>query len=91
VIDDLDGMEATTSLTFAVSGVEYAIDLSEKNAAKFYKAVGPYEAPGARAGPAASLGQDLVAIRAWARENGFEVASRGRIPGTVAEAYQAAH
>ncbi len=104
LIDDLDGTEATTSVTFAVDGVEYAIDLSEKNAAKFYKAVGRYvdaahpvrrprgaKRIGAKGGAAASPGQDLVAVRAWARENGFEVASIGRIPSRVVQAYQAAH
>lgn len=33
---------------------------------------------------------ELEAIRAWARENGFEVASRGRIARAVQEAYAAA-
>ncbi len=103
LIDDLDGSEATTSLTFAVDGVEYAIDLSEKNAAKFYKALGRYvhaahpvrrpratRRTGAKGGAAASPTQDLAAIRAWARENGFEVAGHGRIPRHVVEAYHAA-
>ncbi len=103
LIDDLDGTEATTSLTFAVDGVEYALDLSEKNAAKFHKAVGRYvdaanpvrpraaKRTGTKGGAAVAPGQDLAAIRAWARDNGFEVASHGRIPRAVAEAYQAAH
>ncbi len=104
LIDDLDGTEATTSLTLAVDGVEYAIDLNDKNAAKFYKAVGryvdaaqPVRAPGPPSAPERKPeqprppGQDLGAIRAWARENGFEVNSRGRVPRTVAEAHQAAH
>jgi len=104
LIDDLDGTEATASVTFAVDGVEYAIDLSEKNAAKFYKAVGRYvdaahpvlrpraaKPTGAKGGAAASPGQSFAAIRAWARENGFDVAGHGRIPSRVVQAYQAAH
>lgn len=31
------------------------------------------------------------AIRDWARKNGHEVSDRGRIPGTVVDAYEAAH
>jgi len=31
------------------------------------------------------------AIRDWARKNGHEVSDRGRIPGSVVEAYEAAH
>lgn len=35
--------------------------------------------------------EQLAAIREWARQNGHEVSDRGRIPGKVKEAYQAAH
>lgn len=35
-------------------------------------------------------GDDLAAIRAWARENGYEVSDRGRLPGAVREAFAAA-
>jgi len=104
VTDDLDGTEATTSVRFTVDGVEYAIDLNEKNAATFHKALAPYvgaahpvrptratRRSGAKSIPAALPGQDSAAIRAWAGENGFEVSSRGRIPRSVAEAYRAAH
>ena len=31
------------------------------------------------------------AIRDWARKNGHDVSDRGRIPGSVVEAYEAAH
>ena len=30
-------------------------------------------------------------VRAWAAENGHEVSSRGRIPASVSQAYEAAH
>jgi hypothetical protein len=33
---------------------------------------------------------DAAAVRVWAQSNGFEVPDRGRIPGTVREAYEAA-
>ncbi|MEV7618903.1 Lsr2 family protein [Microbacterium sp. NPDC089321] len=35
--------------------------------------------------------RDLTVVRTWARENGHEVSDRGRVPGTVLEAYDAAH
>ncbi|PXY18983.1 histone-like nucleoid-structuring protein Lsr2 [Prauserella muralis] len=35
--------------------------------------------------------QQNQAIRAWARENGFEINDRGRIPSEVTEAYRQAH
>lgn len=30
---------------------------------------------------------DVVSVRAWARENGYDVSSRGRIPGAILDAY----
>lgn len=35
--------------------------------------------------------RDLTAVRTWARENGHGVSDRGRVPGTLLEAYDAAH
>ena len=35
-------------------------------------------------------GQDYGAVRAWAKENGYQVSDRGRVPATVLEAYEAA-
>ncbi|SEB61423.1 MULTISPECIES: histone-like nucleoid-structuring protein Lsr2 [Streptomyces] len=32
-------------------------------------------------------GQDTAEIRAWAKENGYEVSDRGRVSATVREAY----
>lgn len=34
---------------------------------------------------------DTSAVRAWAREHGFDVADRGRLPAEVRQAYDAAH
>ncbi|MFD0435279.1 Lsr2 family DNA-binding protein [Streptomyces chartreusis] len=47
------------------------------------------ESPSAAGGTPAQA--DAVAIRAWARSNGFAVAERGRIPRSIQEAYAAAH
>jgi hypothetical protein len=33
---------------------------------------------------------DAAAVRQWARENGYDVPARGRIPGAVREAFTAA-
>ena len=35
--------------------------------------------------------EQTAAIRAWARQNGYPVAARGRISKTVVDAFQAAH
>jgi Lsr2 len=40
--DDLDGTKAAGTVTFALEGVQYEIDLSSKNADKLRKAMAPY-------------------------------------------------
>jgi hypothetical protein len=45
----------------------------------------------ARRSPAGKSHEDVGQIRQWARENGFEVSARGRIPATVREAFEVAH
>ncbi|WP_377271878.1 histone-like nucleoid-structuring protein Lsr2 [Peterkaempfera sp. SMS 1(5)a] len=49
--------------------------------------------PAAKATPVADrpARDELDTIRTWARENGHEVADRGRIPRNVVDAYRAAH
>ena len=39
----------------------------------------------------ASGGGSSADVRAWARENGFAVSERGRIPAEIWAAYEAAH
>ncbi|KJQ55278.1 Nucleoid-associated protein Lsr2 [Microbacterium sp. SA39] len=34
---------------------------------------------------------EVASIRTWANENGYSLSERGRIPGPVVEAYNAAH
>ena len=40
--------------------------------------------------PRASRAAELGQIREWARANGYQVSDRGRVPGNVVEAYNAA-
>ena len=35
--------------------------------------------------------QDTAEIRAWAKENGYEVNDRGRVPAPIREAYEKAN
>lgn len=35
--------------------------------------------------------QDTAQIRAWAKENGYEVNDRGRVPASIREAYEKAN
>jgi hypothetical protein len=97
--DDLDGGNADRTVEFGIDGVNYTIDLSEKNVGKLRKALDPYLAAAARAPRSAgrrraapsvvqsSTREQNQAIREWATKNGWEVSERGRIPVSVVEAY----
>jgi len=96
--DDLDGSEAVGTIAFALEGVEYQIDLSDKNADKLRKALQPYVNAGRRVGgrrrsgaAKSSSSSDTAAVREWAQGAGYEVSARGRVSAAVREAYEAAH
>ena len=42
ITDDLDGSSGAQTLTFAIEGTEYTIDLSKKNRTAFEKALKPF-------------------------------------------------
>ena len=48
--DDLDGGDADRTVEFGLDGINYTIDLSDKNAGKLRKALDPYLAVASRAG-----------------------------------------
>jgi hypothetical protein len=97
LVDDIDGSDATETVSFGLDGREYEIDLSKKNAQKLRDAIAPYVGHARRGGGSSSRrrnrtgGPSPADIRAWARENGFEVPDRGRVSSHVREAYLAAH
>jgi hypothetical protein len=97
-VDDIDGSEAEGTVRFRFGGADYEIDLNKEHADQFAEAIGPFLAAarktsasrrpvrGARAGR-----HDLSNVRAWARDQGFKVSDRGRIPADVLAKYNAAH
>jgi hypothetical protein len=103
LVDDLDGGTATETVSFALDGSSYEIDLSEHNAAKLREALAVYIGHARRAGrtpravnanahkparPAPHADREQTqAIREWARLNGQDVSQRGRIPGHIVAAY----
>lgn len=105
--DDYDGGEADETVSFALDGAEYEIDLSSANAAELRNALAPWlsharkvggrrrsraAAPAAARPSAATEGPGSTSdIRSWAQENGMEVSSRGRISSEVRAAYEQAH
>jgi hypothetical protein len=106
LVDDLDGTASDdiTTVSFALDGVSYEIDLNDDNAGKLRDAFADVIASGRRVGgrvkrsnvaPSAARPtvdrEQTKAIREWARQNGFELSDRGRIPSNVIEAFEAAH
>ena len=99
LVDDLDGSEAEETIKFALDGRSYEIDLSAKNAAKLRTALDVYVENGTRLGRASMAGRgargsagagrnENQAIRVWAEEQGYEVASRGRISQEIIDLYR---
>src|SRR5215213_4306718 len=50
LVDDVDGGEATETVSFALDGVSYEIDVSEPNAAKLRDALAPWVGHARRVG-----------------------------------------
>lgn len=92
------------TVLFSLDGVAYEIDLTDENASALRDALAPYLAAGrsisSARGAASSSGsaprrrpnqQNYAPVRAWAKDNGYTVSERGRVPASVLEAYEAAH
>ena len=94
LVDDFDGEGAADeTVEFGLDGVSYEIDLSAKNAAKLRNELKPWLEAGRRVGGrgrAAIDREQSAAIREWARRNGHNVSTRGRIPADVIDAFHAA-
>ncbi|MBN2176438.1 MAG: Lsr2 family protein [Demequinaceae bacterium] len=93
LIDDVDGGSADETVSFALDGVHYEIDLSASRAGELRAAFEPWTARARRVGPRSSRrsgkSSDVAAMRAWAKANGYAVNERGRIPAEVRQAYAA--
>jgi len=102
LVDDLDGSALTDegrTVTFALEGVSYEIDLSQAHVDELTDALAPYVSAArkvsgrksaARASGSKSDPAELQKIREWAKNNGHIVSSRGRISAAVRDAYNAA-
>ena len=103
LFDDIDGAEADETVTFALDGVSYEIDLTSAHAAELRDAlatwIGHARKSGGRAAAAPRSAArrttadraQLAKIREWARDNGHKVSDRGRISAEVIAAFEAAH
>ena len=100
LVDDLDGSEATQTVSFGLDGANYEIDLTDDHATALREALAPYVGHARKVGRAgakkasskpAAGGASAAEVRDWARSNGYDVPDRGRIPAEVREAFDAAN
>jgi hypothetical protein len=97
-----DETPGTETVTFAVDGSSYEIDVCEQHGAEmrdgFARYVGVARRASSRGRPSGSGGGrrrgrsgsgEAAAIREWARGQGLAVPERGRIPAELAEKYAA--
>ncbi|MFJ8589681.1 Lsr2 family protein [Streptomyces sp. NPDC093595] len=97
--DDLTGEESgeVASHSFSLDGVAYEVDLSPDSYDKLLDALAPFVRVGRKVhrlktAPRKEKGsrsQESARIREWARNNGYEISARGRVPAEVRAAYQA--
>ncbi|MGY9067006.1 histone-like nucleoid-structuring protein Lsr2 [Streptomyces sp. CAS3] len=101
--DDLTDMESDEVSThrFSLNGVQYEIDLTPDSYDKLDAVLRPFIEKGrkikrtknterTRQGQTTG-GTSAEEVRAWARENGYEVNTRGRVPREIHDAFEAAH
>jgi len=102
LVDDLDGGDADETVTFALDGVEFEIDLSTDNAARLRDELAEFVGHARRVGGRKQRGAgapktngngkpDTQAVREWARSQGETVAERGRVPQALVIRFQEAH
>jgi hypothetical protein len=104
LVDDVDGSDADTTVTYTWQGQAYEIDLNQKNVDEFQEAIAPYLSASRKVGRGSNSASttrrstaakgsgdiDPKKVREWARENGLDVSPRGRINAKVVEQYRAA-
>jgi nucleoid-associated protein Lsr2 len=97
-VDDIDGSEASETVSFGLDGRQYAIDLSKQHASQLRDALASFVSAARRGtghrrtsstsrGTTATDREQTAAIRQWARDNGQSISDRGRISKTLMEAY----
>jgi nucleoid-associated protein Lsr2 len=103
-IDDIDGGAAEGTVRFALDGTDYEIDLNAKHTEELRSALGKYVTHARKVGGSArragrtagrasrGAGSSLntTEIRNWAREQGYDIKDRGRVPADLVAKYQAA-
>lgn len=96
LIDDVSGGAAEETVGFALDKVNYEIDLSRENAERLREDLAGWIGAARRVSVRSKRARssqpdpDIPRIRRWAREQGMDVAHRGRIAAELREAFYAA-
>ncbi|HTX85228.1 MAG TPA: Lsr2 family protein [Streptosporangiaceae bacterium] len=96
--DDLTGGPADETVQFSLEGTTYELDLSTQHAADLRRRLAPFVDRARRVHRRGSRTQVRTAasrersrqIRAWAEQQGLDVAAHGRLPTDVIERYEQA-
>jgi len=100
LIDDIDGSEAAETVSFALDGINYEMELSAENAEKLRGELANWIKNARRVSGRLSRGRrgsytrvssNSSTIREWARANGYTVNERGRLPKEIIDAFEAAN
>lgn len=98
--------EAAETVSFTVDGQTFEFELCEDHLAEFREAMDVWSshartarsgrsaarpARSGRKGPRASAEPSAAELREWARSQGMDVSSRGRVGADLRAAYDAAH
>ena len=89
LVDDLTGQPGATTITFGIDGVSFEIDLTDDQPLR--DALAPWIARARRTGGGPRPRHDTHLIRRWARDNGYPVPARGKLPAATIRAYDNRH
>jgi len=99
-IDDIDGGEAEGTVRFGLDGTDYEIDLSARHDQELRSTLTQYIAHARKVSGAGRRGTtragrtpgsaNTVAVRAWAKEQGYDIKERGRVPADIVTKYREA-
>jgi Lsr2 len=91
-------VDGTESISFAFDGSAYEIDLCGVHSKEIRDKLAGFADYARKAAPVARArrvrvnpGRRSADVRAWARDHGYEVSERGRIPSKIISDYEAAH
>ena len=105
LLDDIDGTAADQTVTFALDGIQYEIDLSDQNAEALRTEFAGYIQAARRTGGSKHTKTAAAAtttpsnptnreyskkVRAWAKDSGYDISDRGRLSTEIIDLYERA-